>query len=645
MIRRRLSGSITACGRLVALVLLLAPSPSPAEVTTVTLSHRTVVAGGQSFGRTGAYEKLTGSMAFALDPDDPHNTPVVDLRFAPRGADGKVHFTSDIHVLRPVDASKGNGTLLFEIANRGNKLLFGYFQGVRGQNANDPMEAADFGDGFLMREGYTVVWVGWQFDVVSPGLRVDAPPVDTRARPTPDVARFSFIVNERALDAAPADWPRYLPAEPDDATATLTVRDKYWDAPRRLPRASWHIIDAGRGRPTVRLDTGFEPGRLYEISYRATGAVVAGVGLAALRDAASAFQHRTDLPVHGTSAYVFGASQSGRLLRQFLLDGFNVDERNRPVFAVAWPHIAGAGLGSFNERLAMPGYSSFPATRAPYTYPEILRRYTAAQTPKIIATNTPVEYWGQGRAAALTHTSLDGLHDLTIPDNVRIYFLAGAQHGEAAFPPPPGPGQQLPNPTPQMAAMRALLRAADAWARQGTEPPASRYPRLRDGSLVAVDAVAFPSVPGVSDPATIEGPGEMREGRVHRLPFLVPKVDADGNDASGVRVPDLAVPLATTTGWNFRSARVGNPGTVYALLGSYVPLPRTRAERDAQGDPRRAIAERYAGRDDYLRKVRAAAEVLVTERYLLRDDVDGVLARAEAHWDHATRAPAQTAGR
>ena len=376
---------------LTAALLWLAPAVTFAEVTSVTIASRQTVAAGQSFGPVGPYEKLTGTIEFVLDPNEAHNKRIVDIQYAPRAADGRVHFTSDLYVLRPVDQARGNGVLLFEVANRGNKLLFGYFNGIRGRN--DPTSAADFGDGFLMREGYTIVWVGWQFDVASPQLHVDAPPVDMRASPTPDIARFSFILDRPSTEAAPGDWPRYLPKEAADATATLTVRDKFWDAPKALPRASWRITTTAT-RPHVVLDSGFEAGRVYELTYRAQNAVVAGVGLAALRDTASAFQHRSDLPVNGRSAYIFGASQSGRLLRQFLLDGFNADEQNRRVFALAWPHIAGAGLGSFNERFAMPGYSSFPATRAPYTYPELLATYTPEQAPRIVATNTAVEYLG-----------------------------------------------------------------------------------------------------------------------------------------------------------------------------------------------------------------------------------------------------------
>jgi hypothetical protein len=495
-----------------------------------------------------------------------------------------------------------------------------------------------------MKDGYTVVWVGWQFDVDAPLLRVDAPAIDVPGR-----VRVSFIPDRKQTDIAPADLPRYPPATPDDPSARLTVRDRYWDKPTVLPRQSWRFVMAN-GRPSIVLDAGFEPGRTYEVDYAASGARVAGVGLAAIRDAASAFLHNGDMPVRGRSAYVFGISQSGRFLRQFLHDGFNIDERDRRVFDVVWPHIAGAGQGSFNERFAMPGYSSFPATRFPFTDLEqrnaqgardgILARYTPDRMPKVIYTNTSVEYWGQGRAAALTHTTIDGKADATVPDNVRIYLLSGTQHGEAAFPPSLGAGQAMANPTPQANVMRALLRATHKWASAGARPPDSRYPRLRGGTLVPLASLRFPAIPGLGDPHGIEGPGLEIDGSFSALPFLVPTVDADGNEVAGIRVPEVAVPLATTTGWNFRSERIGNPTTIVALLGSYVPLARTRAERDARRDPRPSIEERYNGRDDYLQRIRKAADALVKDRLMLAEDVDDVLQRAGRHWDHATRATA-----
>jgi alpha/beta hydrolase family protein len=617
---------------------LLVPLVASAEVSKVTIVARTPVAGGQAFGNTGAYEKLTGTIEFTVDPADRHNMRIADLDKAPRGADGRVHFTADLYVLQPADPARGNGVLFFEIANRGRKGLLGRFN--RAGGSQDPTAPADFGDGFLMREGYTLVWVGWQFDVTPPLVRVDAPSADVQGR-----MRFSFIPDDRRNDITPADLPGYLPINSTDPSATLTVRDRFWGTPTPIARERWQMVTAN-GRPQIHLDGGFEPGRVYEVDYPATGARVAGVGLAATRDAASAFIHRTDLPVHGRYAYVFGASQSGRFLRQFLHDGFNVDERDRRVFDMVWPHIAGAGLGSFNERFAAPGYSSFPATQFPYTDLEqrdasgkrdgILVGYKPDQLPKVIYTDTEVEYWGQGRAAALTHTTIDGKSDAPVPENVRIYLLAGTQHGEAAFPPSGGSGQALPNPTPQANVMRALLRDAHQWVTAGTKPPDSQHPQLRNKTLVAASAVRFPELPGISDPRTIEGPGQMVKDRFVALPFLVPQVDADGNDVAGIRVPEVSVPLATTTGWNFRADRVGNPSTIFALLGSYIPFPRTRAERELKHDPRPSIAERYKGRDDYLQRIRTAADELVKQRFLLADDVDNVVQRATRHWDWAT---------
>ena len=228
----------------------------------------------------------------------------------------------------------------------------------------------------------------------------------------------------------------------------------------------------------------------------------------------------------------------------------------------------------------------------------------------------------------MTHTSIDGKRDLTLADNVRSYLLAGTQHGEAAFPPAPGQGQELGNPIPQGDVMRALLRAAHRWASGGTPAPPSVYPTLREGTLIAPEQLRFPELPRVADPRTIEGPPSP-------LPFLVPQVDGVGNDVAGIRVPELSVPLATTTGWNFRAERLGNPTTIVALLGSYIPFARTRAERDAKGDPRPSIEERYTGKDDYLSRIRAAAVALVKSGFMLEEDVDVAVQRAERHWQWA----------
>ena len=577
-------------------------------------------------------------------------------------------------LLRPTDPTKGNGVLLFEIANRGRMGMLGRFNA--GGGGNDPTTAADFGDGLLMREGYTLVWVGWEIDVPAPLLRIDAPvavlPSSTRVEPISADIMVNARTDETFLIDDPAGRPPiiYPPRDMNSASDTLVVRDKFWDSGSVIPRDRWRFVSDASGLPRMRLDGGFEPGRYYKVTYQATGALVAGVGLAAVRDAASAFKHRTDLPVRGRAAYVFGQSQAGRFLRQFLYDGFNADARDRRVFDAIWVHVAGAARGSFNERFATPTPGAvFEPTRFPFADLEqtdadgsrggLQLRYRPEQRPKVFYTNTPVEYWGGGRAAALTHTTVDGTQDLELPDSVRMYLLAGTQHIVPAFPPVRAPvagsggsaadrsgGEQLNNPTPQANIMRGLLRALHLWEAEGTPPPSSRVPRLADGTLVSVTAVKFPAIPGVSDPRRITGPGRRIAGGVVSLPHLVPQVDSDGNDVAGVRDPEVAVPLATTTGWNFRAASVGNPGDIYQLLGSYIPFATTRARRGSAQDPRLSIEERYRDRDDYLARVRSAAMLLIRERLMLEEDLEGVLARARAHWAFATgTSSASTAGR
>ena len=316
----------------------------------------------------------------------------------------------------------------------------------------------------------------------------------------------------------------------------------------------------------------------------------------------------------------------------------------------------------YNRRFATPGHGDmFRPTEFPFTDADeadvngarggLQSRYRSDLRPKVFYTNTPVEYWGGGRAAALIHTSVDGTRDLAPPDNVRIYYLSGTQHLVAPFPPgrtPPSDGgearararadgQELSNPTPQRNGMRALLRALQGWMADGVAPPPNQYPRLSDHTLVSIAQVAFPALPGVADPRRIVGPGRLIDGRFTPLPHLVPQVDRDGNDIAGIHDPEAAVPLATTTGWNCRREGIGNPADIYQIAGAYIPFAATRAERDAKRDPRRSIEERYRGVDDYVQRVRSAAMDLIRRRYLLAEDLDAIVERAKKHWSFATR--------
>lgn len=649
------------------LVLAALVSPAAAEVTRVSITSRAVVANGQWFGAAGPYEKIAGTVFFELDPADPRNKAITDLELAPRNARGRVEFSADLYILAPKDPARASGSVLFEISNRGNKGLLTTFN--RAPASLDPMTPEQFGDGLLMRNGFTLVWVGWEFDVGPlPALSVKAPIATNHGAPIVETIAATFNVDAAAAEVSVSDVPKYPPVDLDDPGAQLTVRNLVWDTPTVLPRASWRFVKpepgSGTGRcgdgsdcPRIALSSGFEPGRMYEIHYRAQNPPVSGVGLAAIRDMASAIKYGNGaiVPVRGEYVHVYGASQSGRFLRLFLYDGFNVDEQNRKVFDGVLPHIAGAARADFNRRFSQAvGLDQFGALRFPFTdAPELdaatvrtdalLGKYTPDQQPKVMYTNSSVEYWGTGRAAALVHTSLDGTTDLVLPPNVRVYLFSGSQHGPAAFPPRTalgdgpnarGVGAQLPNPTLHIE-LRALMLALDRWVRDGTEPPASKYPRVSDGTLTPVSALKWPALKSVTAPSLIPAPRRATgDGAEGAWPFLVPQVDDDGNEIGGIRLPDQAVPIGTLTGWNFRTASTGNPTAIVPLAGSLIPFAKTTADR--HGDPREALDERYRGKADYVGRATEVGLALVKQGYVLREDLPFLLERASAMWDWST---------
>lgn len=653
-----------------AFISLALTSPAWADVTRVAITSRTVVANGQWFGTAGPYEKIAGTVFFELDPADPHNRAIADLDLAPRNARGLVEFSSDLFILAPQDQARASGSVLFEVSNRGGKGLLSTFN--RATGSNDPMLPEHFGDGLLMRNGFTLVWVGWEFDVA--GLKVNPPKATKAGTPLIETIAAQAVVDARATEVSFSDVPLYAPFDMNDETATLTVRDAIWDRPSPLPRRSWQFVApaaAGAGRcagmpcPRVSMAAGFEPGRIYELKYRASNPPVAGVGMAAIRDVASAMKNGSaNVPVHGKYLHIYGASQSGRFLREFIYDGFNADEKGRRVFDGMMPHIAGAGRGDFNSRFSQAvGLDQFAALKFPFSdAPEkdpltgrsdaLLGKYSAELAPKIIYTNSSVEYWGTGRAAALIHTSIDGAGDLTLPANVRVYHVAGSQHGPAQWPPRAvaeadgpnsrGTGQQLPNPTMHTIALRAFVLALDRWVRDGVEPPVSKYPKLSDGTLTTVANLRWPSLTGVTSPKSIPEPHRATvDAPAGSWPFLVPQVDEDGNELAGIRLPDQAVPIGTLTGWNFRSTATGNPKMIVPLLGSLIPFAKTPADR--AGDPRKSLDERYRSKSDYLGRVTESGLSLVKQGYVLREDLPFLLERAAAGWDWATARASSTA--
>jgi hypothetical protein len=652
-----------ACLMFVAVVACV-PQATQAEVTRIEIASRTPVLDGKPFGNGGPYEKIVGKVFFSVDPAHPRNKPIVDIERAPRDAAGRVIFAADLYVLAPKDTTRGNSVAFFDVLNRGRKNILGSFN--RAPQVLDPTAEADFGDGFLMRQGYTLVWLGWQFDIPRrDGLMgLDAPPALDQGKPI--TGRVSTTFTPNAADPTYpfddmgryADTTGYPPRDPASPANTLTVRDGFLGAPRPIARDQWQFGRTKDGRvvpdiSVLTLQDGYQPGHVYELSYEAKGAVVAGLAFAALRDLASAVKHQPGLPIAARYVYAFGPSQDGRFLREFLYEGFNADEQDRRAFDGMIANIAGSGRGGdFNARFARPnGLGFFVASLFPYLDLDqrdpvtgktdgLLMRLTPEQRPKIFYTNSSGEYWGGGRAAALIHTTLDGREDAEVSDNVRIYLFAGTQHVPGGYLTSQGAGQQQPNPNQYSWAHRALLVAMDRWVREDVPPPPSRYPRLSDRTLVPRGEIDFPAIAGVRSPLTI--PGGYRadlDGSpdAHPLPFLVPQVDGDGNELAGIQLPDIAAPLATYTGWNFRSPSIGQPAELLPLTGSYLPFPVTRAAREESHDPRFSIEERYGSRARYEAIVTDRASKLAEEGYLLRNDIPPVVDRALARWDDVTK--------
>jgi hypothetical protein len=635
-----------------------------AEVSRVEIASRTDVLGGKPFGAVGAYEKIVGKVLFALDPTLRANRSIVDIDKAPRDAAGRVAFSADLYALVPKESARGNGVALFDVANRGRKNMLRYFN--LAPPVADPITEAEFGDGFLMRQGFTLIWLGWQFDVPKGrGLvGLDAPPVIDQGLPVTGRVMTQFVPSAAdptyALDdflVRYADTTRYPPVDPASAANSLTVRDGFLGEPRAIPRAQWQFgravgSDVKPDISAVFLKGGFAPGHVYELSYEAQGAVAAGVGFAAMRDLASAVKRQAGGPLSARHAVAFGPSQDGRLLREFLYEGFNVDETGKRAFDGIIAHIAGAARGSdFNARFARPnGLGYFVASLFPYLDNDsrddvtgktdgLLSKLAPELRPKIFYTNSSTEYWGGGRSAALVHTTLDGRKDAQVPDNVRVYLFAGTQHVPGAFAAPPAGGQQRSNPNEYAWGHRALAVAMERWLREDVAPPPSRHPRLADHTLVPQKEIAFLAISDVRSPLSIPGGyrADLEGGEAHPLPFLVPQVDGDGNELAGIAFPDVAAPLATYTGWNFRHPAIGQPGEVLPLAGSYIPLSPTRAAREASGDPRLSVEERYGSRARYRAIVTDRAEKLVQEGYMLPEDLDIVVSRALARFDDVAK--------
>jgi hypothetical protein len=597
-------------------------------ITSIEIKSVELLADGAPFGAVGAYERVTGVAQGEVDPKAPGNAGIALIAQAPLNANGRVEYTTDFFILRPKDPAKGKGRILYEVNNRGRKMLIGNIcDGPQGMN--DPRSAADVGNGFPLRQGWTLVWSGWDPDAprANMGLGLTAPVATNDGKPIVQTVRDEFVSGTRG-GAIETFKLSYEMASQDGAR--LTVRERQADAPQDV---AWTAIDAksikvAEGKP--------KPGYIYEFTYQGTKPKVQGLGFAATRDFISFLRHdpegrkATGGPI--THALAIGFSQAGRYLRHHISEGFNRDEQGRRVFDGIYSHIAGVGRLFFNVPFSQPARTStqhedhtapeawFPFSTATLEDPLTNQKGSVLRgdgsDPKLIETNTSTEYWQKG--ASLLATDPLGTKDVELPQDSRVYMIAGTQHGgRAGATTDPGPNINPRNPHNPMPAVRALLVALDDWVARDIAPPPSRLPTLKDDTLVDPDKTGFPAIPGAAvvkvtnRVAPPSGPGAS--SGAYRT--LVCKVDADGNEVAGIRLPDIAVPLAAYTGWNEYKPPYPK-GELADRDGSYFAFPADR------------IASRYGNRAGYVAKVQAAVDALVKDRLLLKEDADRYLEKA-----------------
>ena len=642
------------------------------SLTELVVKSREPYADGAPWGDVGPYEIIRGVARFAVDPHDAANTRIIDLDLV-ESSDGMVRSEADFCIIRPV-AHAGARKLIYVVPNRGFTGSLPFSADLTLGWDTGRIEA---GDGFLLTRGWTIAWCGWQWDVRRDlgGMGFTAPEVTRQGKPLEGQVRVEMRADTAYADHVLSDSSLMFNFEPyptvdiDDPTAVLTVRDSI-NGPRTvIDRSRWRfarVTDAGvvADATHVWLDGGFAPFRFYEVVYRTNRCPVAGAGLLAIRDFVSFLRHAPagdGNPCAGTIDHSigFGVSQSGRVLRQLLFEGCNLDEAKRPVFDGVFAHIGGGRRGEFNHRYAQPsvtmtlGFGNLGPYASVASGAGLLDRQRAlGGVPKTFFVNTAWEYWRGD--AALVHIDHELGVDAADVDNVRAYFLAGVDHiGSAALFKSTMAVANKVHDLDAALPTRALFERLQAWVTDGVAPPASEVPRLANGTAVGRDRVLaqFAALPAVQLPQLdvihrehVVDLGPDADSGVGRwplqlgapLPAWVSVVDDDGNEVTGIRVPELAAPVATYTGWNPRRPVAGLPDVLYEFVGSYLPFARTPAERAATNDPRPSIAERYADRDDYAAKARAAADDLVARGYLLPDDHEASVRRAVKSYDAAT---------
>jgi len=662
--------SIVALARLGCAALLVAALGGAAEarIITVTITRSEPFADGMSFGEVGSYLHIVGTARGELDPKDPRNKGIVNLDKAPLNAAGKVEYEVEFYIMRPVDPAKGNGTLLYEVNNRGRKLIPQYIDEVKPRSAtsfNDPATPEDAGNGFAFRRGYALAWSGWDPDAprANGGLGLRVPVATDKGKPITRMIRDEFVFGTRLPETSPTAPLSNEAASLDQRDAVLTVREREADAPRAIPAGKWAFANAHEIK-LLPEGTKFRPGAIYDFRYRGRDPKIVGIGFAATRDFVSFLRYAAKddsgaanpLGVSGTGgapvkhALGFGISQSGRYLRDHVGQGFNQDEAKRKVFDGVLAHISGVGRVFANTAFAQPNRTNtqhedhlFPENAFPFAHARLKDPVTGRTgsllrhdgfDPLIIESNTSTEYWQKG--ASLLATDPLGTRDIAVPATVRLFMISGTQHGgRAGLDDSRGTCSNPRNPHNPGPALRALIVALDEWVSAGTAPPASRVPTLASRTLAAASEIGFPALPGIAVAKrgnAVELIGDWtRPAAAPRKAYVskVSRVDRDGNEVAGLRLPDIAVPLGTYTGWNLYKAPYPE-GELCDREGSFLAFAKTKAERETRHDKRPSLEERYGDQASFVAKTEAAAAALVKARLLLDEDAARYVEAARA---------------
>lgn len=650
-----------------------------ARVLSVEVSRREPILGGALFAAANpsaegiAYELIEGRVHFGFDPASEANARVTDIQLAPRNAEGLVPAEADFVVIQPIDAAQRSGTAVIDAPNRGRRLILGGMNRVRKDFTAparlSPDSAEDWGDGFLMSHGLSVMWVGWQADAPkfpgAMGLRVPRA-IGTKGEVVQGLARSDWVVDEPKprLDVASLGHQPNLAASPTSDRNLLTRRRGREALREPVARTSWQFTPEG----DAILATGapFAPGWIYELVYVAEAPPLVGLGFAAYRDFAAYAKDNTNQLFAVTRVIAHGVSQSGRFLRHFLYEAFNLDELGRPVFEGAMIQIAGAGRGGFNHRFSHPGrvgnpYANFfyPGDDFPFTsrkseddgkHDGLLRRAAATESiPKIFQINTGYEYWGRG--ASLVHMTPNG--DADVPPHVRerLFHIASAPHYSLPFPPAPQaeviPGLFVGSSVDTSAIQRALLTHLLAWVTDDVAPPPSAIPTIATKSLVPPGDLDYP-VAFLTPPRSPHkayrsnfGP-RWDEGIVDHQPpergaayaIRVPAIDALGSEATGIRPLELRVPIGTYTPWALRFGKAGGQDEMTGYIGSFLPLAK-HGEEQLEGDGRVTLDALYPTRDAYETSVMAEIDAMVGEGFLLSIDRRAAFVAAMHRWEWA----------